>query len=228
MADLRNENEYQRLKQDLLNLNTDDDSSRIELNKRLIARYPFLECKGLDSSEPTDFRCTWLDHMPAGWKRTLGVHLCEELREALIRNDPSLLENYRVSDVKEKYGTLRWYDNGGSDKIEDILTKYEDISKYTCIICGKINVPVFEDGWISPFCTECYKKYREKRWGEKVTDEKMNSFIIDAPGLTRDTIVEIHSQSGMEQRKIDFSDTLRALGVNPENLPTIEEAMGKK
>ncbi len=36
-------------------------------------------------------------------------------------------------------------------------------------------------------------------------------------------IVKIYSSNGMKRRKIDLSDTLRKLGVNPDELPTIED-----
>ena len=109
--------------------------------------------------------------------------------------------------------------------MEDILTKYEDISQYTCVVCGKINVPIFDDGWISPFCRECYKSHRERVWGNNLTDEKIESLITENPNLTRDTIVEISNSNGTVNRRIDFSDTLRVLGVNPDSLPTIEKIL---
>ena len=49
--------------------------------------------------------------MPKGWKRSFGIYLCEELREELIRIDPSLLDTYRVSQVKEKYGEEVFYND---------------------------------------------------------------------------------------------------------------------
>ena len=107
--------------------------------------------------------------------------------------------------------------------MDDILTKYEDISQYTCVVCGKINVPIFDDGWICPFCIECYKSHRERIWGNNLSDEKIESLIIEEPNLTRDTIVKIGNSNGTVQRRIDFSDTLRTLGVNPDSLPNIEK-----
>lgn len=225
MADLTNNTEVQDLKQDLLSMDSNDENARIALNKRLVERYPFLEMKRWDSSEPSDYHSTLLDCMPVGWKKTLGIQLCEELREELLRIDPSLLYKYRVSQVKEKYGSLRWYDGSYSDQMDDIVSKFEDISQYTCIVCGKINVPILDDGWISPCCTECYKSHQGKSWGDKLTDEKIESFIVDKPSLTRDTIIEISNSKGTVRRRIDFSETLRALGVNPDTLPTIEEVM---
>lgn len=225
MEDLTRNTEVQELKRDLLSLDSKDENTRIDLNKRLIKRYPFLEIKGWNASEHSDFSSTLLDCMPIGWRNTLGIPLCEELREELIRIDPSLLNKYRVSQVKEKYGTLRWYADSYSDQMEDILTKYEDISQYTCVVCGKINVPIFDDGWISPFCIECYKSHRERIWGNNLADDKIESLIIEEPNLTRDTIVEISNSKGTVKRRIDFSDTLRVLGVNPDSLPTIEKIL---
>lgn len=225
MADLKDNAEVQLLEHDLLNLDPNDENARVELNKKLIERYPFLEIKGWNSSEPSDFNSTLLDCMPVGWRKTLGIPLCEELREEILRIDPSLLNKYSVSQVKEKYGTLRWYAASYSEQMEDILTKYEDISQYTCVVCGKINVPIFDDGWISPFCRECYKSHRERVWGNNLTDEKIESLITEKPNLTRDTIVEISNSNGTVNRRIDFSDTLRVLGVNPDSLPTIEKIL---
>lgn len=149
--------------------------------------------------------------------------MCEELREELLKIDPSLLSTYRVSQVKEKLGTLRWYADGYSDQMRDILTKYKVISRFTCVVCGKINVPIFDDGWISPFCRECYISHRKTNWGNDLADENIESLIREEANLPRNTIVKTISPNGTVERIIDFSDTLRALGVNPDNLPTIEE-----
>ena len=223
MTDLKDNSEVQQLKHDLLVLDPNDENARIELNKRLIERYPFLEKKGWNSSEANDFHSTWLDCMPDGWRKTLGIPLCEELREELLRIDPSILSTYRVSQVKEKLGMLRWYADGNSDQMRDILTKYKVISRFTCVVCGKINVPIFDDGWISPFCRECYISHRKTNWGNDLADDNIESLIREEANLPRNTIVKTISPNGTVERKIDFSDTLRALGVNPDSLPTIEK-----
>lgn len=65
--------------------------------------------------------------------------------------------------------------------------------------------------------------HRERIWGNNLSDEKIESLIIEEPNLTRDTIVKIGNSNGTVQRRIDFSDTLRTLGVNPDSLPNIEK-----
>ena len=146
-----------------------------EKNKELCKQYPFLipwnrwsgklitDCaageKGYWPGEPDklpeyDYEYTELDNMPDGWRIAFGEQMCEEIREALI--DDGDLDKYRTVEIKEKYGLLRWYDNGckvGS-KVHDIIRKYEYMSAETCIVCGKPATRITL-GWISPFCDDC-------------------------------------------------------------------------
>ena len=59
-------------------------------------------------------------------------------------------------DIKEKYGTLRWYDAGAPKEVYDIIHKYEELSFRTCIECGK-PAKYITQGWISPYCEDCIK-----------------------------------------------------------------------
>ena len=82
--------------------------------------------------------CTILDDMPIGWKKAFGVQMCREIKDALLRNGGrKALKQYHVDQVKEKYGSLRWYDSYGNDEVNDIIAKYECISYYTCVDCGR-------------------------------------------------------------------------------------------
>ena len=57
--------------------------------------------------------------------------------------------------IKEKYGSLRWYDSGGNIEImREIIPKYEEESLHTCICCGKLATKISK-GWISPYCDKC-------------------------------------------------------------------------
>ena len=98
---------------------------------------------------------TELDDMPDGWRKAFGIQMCKDIRRALIkRGGLKLLFKYRIMQIKEKYGTLRWYDAASPHEVFDITMKYEDISAKTCIICGK---PATKKaiGWISPYCDNC-------------------------------------------------------------------------
>ena len=47
--------------------------------------------------------------MPMGWRRAFGEEMCEEILQVLIKYD--CVDLYRITQIKEKYGTLRWYCN---------------------------------------------------------------------------------------------------------------------
>ena len=140
-----------------------------EQNRALCEKYPFLDperrwgrknCPDRDEYMPLspeeaqecDYRYTELDNMPDGWRIAFGEQLCDELKAELER--AGLIDQYRILQIKEKYGSLRWYDNGNTRAGNDILEKYERISARTCICCGKPATRITR-GWISPYCDAC-------------------------------------------------------------------------
>lgn len=138
-------------------------------NKKLCKRYPFLiprnrwtdEIAWVKRGKCKDWRWhqryayTELDAMPNGWRAKFGEQLCEELREELIR--VNYLDKYRIMQIKEKYGGLRWYDNGNTREGYEIIRKYEELSYKTCIDCGRPATKM-SVGWISPFCDKCAER----------------------------------------------------------------------
>ena len=146
-----------------------------EENKRLCDTYPFLipsncfsgkriNCKepGFWPGEPDalppewDYEYTELDDMPDGWRIAFGEQMCAEIKAALLSEEggEQLLEDYRIVQIKEKYGYLRWYDNFSTTKVQQIIRKYERKSAETCIKCGKPATKLSR-GWIAPWCDEC-------------------------------------------------------------------------
>lgn len=63
----------------------------------------------------------------------------------------------QVSQVKEKYGTLRFYVDFANDATWDIIEKYENKSGFICEHCGQPGVRC-SDGWISTLCEEHRKQ----------------------------------------------------------------------
>ena len=131
-----------------------------KINKKLIQRYPFLLPRNAWTGEPVeDYDFTWneLDcSIPAGWWKRFGVLLCEDLRESLV--NANCLYDFRILQAKEKYGELRLYDNGCPEDWFHKLEAWTYISTHTCVKCGKFPVQVRNDGWISPWCDDCYEK----------------------------------------------------------------------
>ena len=59
------------------------------------------------------------------------------------------VNRFRVTQVKQKYGTLRVYHNGGEE--------YEALSAVTCEVCGQQGT-MRDDLWVSVRCDRCYRK----------------------------------------------------------------------
>lgn len=130
-------------------------------NKKLCKCYPFLTIRDWND-KPLGYEFTYLDDMPSGWRRAFGKQMCEDIRRVLIK--ANYLYDYRVVQVKEKFGGLRWYDNGAPSSIyrelQDVIDKYEELSYHTCICCGRPATKISQ-GWISPFCDRCAGKFNK-------------------------------------------------------------------
>ena len=131
--------------------------------KKLCKRYPFLIIRNWKTDKPIEYPYTYLDDMLYGWKRAFGKQMCEEIRQVLIKG--GYLYDYRVVQVKEKFGGLRWYDEGAPSSIyrelQDVIDKYEELSYCTCRCCGRPATKI-SLGWISPFCDRCAGKLNER------------------------------------------------------------------
>lgn len=67
-----------------------------------------------------------------------------------------------ASQVKEKYGSLRFYYNGGDSMIHGIVWLAEDMSYDICEVCGSTKNVTQTKGWITSLCEDCMKKREEK------------------------------------------------------------------
>ena len=137
---------------------TADVSNKVkEENKEMVEKHPYLLPRDFLGNEIEDYNYefTYLDDMPQGWRVAFGEQMCEEIKEALVKAD--LLYEYRIEDIKEKFGALRWYGFGATDEVFEIICKYENISARTCIGCGKPATRITTE-WILPYCDECISK----------------------------------------------------------------------
>jgi len=65
----------------------------------------------------------------------------------------------RVTQIKEKFGGLRFYIGSGSEEIWGIISNYEALSYEVCEVCGEQGVLRNDIGW---YQTLCDKHYQEK------------------------------------------------------------------
>ena len=115
-------------------------------------RYPFLKCHNRWTDETYGYSWLEIDSMPTGWRKAFGIKLCKELKRELKKH--KFLKKYRITQIKEKFGALRWYDAGNTDNGYKILSKYGQLSQETCIRCGKPATKI-RCGYISPYCDDC-------------------------------------------------------------------------
>lgn len=128
-------------------------------------KYKWLASLNLWTNEYNQER-SCLEDMPEAWANTFGDQMVEELNEILVKYN--LVDTYHITQVKEKFGGLRWYDEGITTEAWDEyyvwLRKYENLSEETCAICGDKGTLRTDIGWILPLCEEHYKEYKyEKR-----------------------------------------------------------------
>lgn len=92
-----------------------------------------------------------------GWYTLLreGAEKLEPIFVDLIAKDPEGFKYgyYRTSQIKEKYGTLRWYLAGSSEEMDKIIDEAEEKSAVTCEQCGKAG-KLRGYGWYYTACVE--------------------------------------------------------------------------
>ena len=155
------------------------DYTREQLkNWILCGKYPFLIPRYDWSGEIVkdyDYTSTYLDDIPVGWKIAFGEMMCEEIKQELIRCN--YLNEFRIVQAKEKFGGLRIYTNGEpvDCKVQQIIDKYSTLSENICVICGKPDVPITNNGWISPYCKKCFTTPND--WYKKEFPNEVDKWI---------------------------------------------------
>ena len=111
-----------------------------------------------------------LDSIPDGWMKSFIPQFKDELFESL----GAFADEIMFYQIKEKFGVLTVYWNFPdkeyyTDKdfndieelvpiVQGIIKKYTEISKNTCIVCGKTATHMTDYGWIVPLCDNCEVK----------------------------------------------------------------------
>ena len=124
---------------------------REELDNKLFTDFPLLYNKYDDlknSCMSFGFECG------DGW-----YELIRELSEKLVRlikmTEMDLeLPNPKATQVKEKYGSLRFYMSWSTDAMEEVIREYEERSEKTCEVCGKEGSIDYKQKWLSCRCQQ--------------------------------------------------------------------------
>jgi hypothetical protein len=81
----------------------------------------------------------------------------DDMRERMLIEEPRKLPKpvpqVTLDQVKEKFGTLRFYYTGGDDYISGLVSMAESMSGCTCEVCGNPGKTV-GGGWLTTVCKE--------------------------------------------------------------------------
>ena len=121
---------------------------KTELQDDLFAKYPDLFYqKDLDMTQTC--MCWGID-TGDGW-----YNILDKMCEAIVVHQ-KLKKDLLVSfaQIKEKFGELRVYFDGGDDYVEGVISMAERMSAVTCETCGVPGKKI-PGGWIKTSCNAC-------------------------------------------------------------------------
>ena len=138
---------------------------REELDKKLVKAFPLLYGDRNAPMQSTSMCCGfpgdgWFDII---WDLSSKL---EPLIQKFIDESQDTELYPKASQVKEKFGGLRFYMTCGTDEIYGLIEEAEALSLKTCEVCGKPG-EVRSGGWIHTHCDYCHEnwnKIRSKRW----------------------------------------------------------------
>jgi len=105
----------------------------------------------------------------------------EGIIEGNLRTVPAPVPQVTLDQVKEKFGTLRFYYTGGDDVINGMVRMAEAMSGTTCEGCGNVAETIWPrgnnggiGGWVRTICNPCNDKREERRAAELAEYHAMN------------------------------------------------------
>lgn len=114
-----------------------------------------------DRSATMDKSCMhWGFECGDGWEPLIreAAYKLEPLIHAEITKDPESWKMgfNRAAQIKEKFGTLRFYLTSGTDEMWDIVAEAERKSAFICEECGAKG-KLRGKGWLYTACNKCDK-----------------------------------------------------------------------
>ena len=109
-----------------------------------------------------------------GWYWLID-NLCDTMQKYYDNNGERIGFTQPIaSQVKEKYGGLRFYIDGGNKKIDGMIWLAEHLSYKICEYCGNTKQIGITKGWNVTLCKSCFEnEVTNKRFGEKAWEESI-------------------------------------------------------
>ena len=125
-------------------------------------RYPFVKVYNRWDGRFMGYSFTEDESIPAGWRKAFGKDLLKDIKKAgkLSRKNAhkhlSWKKMIQFQEIKEKWGLLCLYASA-TDEIDEVLDKYEYLSQFYCIYCGKPTKYITK-GYITYICKYCKRE----------------------------------------------------------------------
>jgi hypothetical protein len=127
-----------------------------ELQEKLFEKYPVI-FRQKDLSKQVTAMCYGIS-CGDGWY-TLIDEMCGNIQNRMENVNRSKSEEEHLiceaTQVKEKFGGLRFYVQGSDDFIDGIIDLAESMSYRICSECGNQSTPQKRRGWIYTLCNNC-------------------------------------------------------------------------
>jgi hypothetical protein len=165
---------------------------RQELDQLLCEKYPKMMINRNKDMKETAM--CWGFECGDGWFTILDYLMSNIQHHIDWKNrTEEVVPQVTLDQVKEKFGTLRFYYTGGDDYIRGMVTMAESMSGVTCETCGaqaKTNWPKAENGgiggWVRTICEPC-EEQRTKDYAKRMAEykqNKLNTTSTDDAGQT--------------------------------------------
>ena len=138
---------------------------RQELDEKLCKDYPKIFANRFGDMRETAL--CWGFECGDGWYPLINL-LCREIQWHIDHNARVETTQFLASQVKEKFGTLRFYGNGGDDKTDNFIWFAEAMSSIICETCGAPG-KIRGRGWIY---TACDAHTKEEHLNDETEGEK--------------------------------------------------------
>lgn len=124
---------------------------RLELEQKLMSEFTFMQARNMGTEKLLDFPmpCSCGD----GWFNLI-YELCKDIQIELGKLPSAFTNGFFVVQVKEKFGTLRFYVSYGNQKIFRLIEDAEAVSATVCEECGDIG-ELRGEYWVRTLCDKC-------------------------------------------------------------------------
>ena len=150
-----------------------------ELDALLCEKYPKMMVNR--TKHMTETCMCWGFECGDGWYNILNL-LMSNIQHHIDWNNQNFEKGYTqykqvpqvtLDQVKEKFGTLRFYYSGGDDVIDGMVRMAESMSAVTCESCGNPGEQT-RGGWIKTTCQPCKQKREAERAKQLAEYNAMN------------------------------------------------------